>query len=146
MAIPNNSMEAVPCMLSAAETKHVSFFLYNLVSTPGGFLCYIQEKRMVRPLAAGIISGTLPGVLFVRLMLDYFKAVGIRVNAKEVTGEASRQNAKAELSGLNTEYDVPFEPTLIANIENYVPTFHTVNFMYSYQSPYWPDQWFFRSK
>jgi peptide/nickel transport system substrate-binding protein len=172
---------------------------------------------------------------FVRLMLDYFKAVGIRVNAKEVTGEASRQNAKAELSDLNMEYDVPFEPTLIANIENYVPPyaatspmlglswkqwyeskgaggkeppawakrlfdiaeewksvepmsaryaelgrelikinqenvtiigtvgdlprtgivsgklgnvpmFHTVNFMYGYQSPYRADQWFFRGK
>lgn len=50
-------------------------FLYNVVGTPGGVLRYFREKRMVWPLAAGIISGTLPGVLIgyylrVRLLPD----------------------------------------------------------------------------
>ncbi len=38
-------------------------FLYNVVGTPGGVLRYAREKRLVWPLAASIIAGTLPGVL-----------------------------------------------------------------------------------
>ncbi len=38
-------------------------FLYNVVGTPGGVLSYAREKRLVWPLAASIIAGTLPGVL-----------------------------------------------------------------------------------
>ena len=33
---------------------------------------------------------------FVKLMTDYLKAVGLNVNAKELTSEATRENAKAE--------------------------------------------------
>ncbi len=39
-------------------------FLYNLVGIPGGVYRYIKEGRMVWPLTACIVSGTLPGVLF----------------------------------------------------------------------------------
>lgn len=50
-------------------------FLYNVVGTPGGVLRYFREKRMVWPLAACIITGSLPGVLLgyycrVRLLPD----------------------------------------------------------------------------
>lgn len=38
-------------------------FLYNVVGTPGGVMRYAREKRLVWPLAASIIAGTLPGVL-----------------------------------------------------------------------------------
>ncbi|HSO19235.1 MAG TPA: sulfite exporter TauE/SafE family protein, partial [Desulfosarcina sp.] len=38
-------------------------FLYNLVGTPGGVYRYAREKRMLWPLAASLIAGTLPGVL-----------------------------------------------------------------------------------
>ena len=49
--------------------------LYNVVGTPGGVLRYFKERRMVWPLVASIISGTLPGVLIgyylrVRLLPD----------------------------------------------------------------------------
>ena len=49
--------------------------LYNVVGTPGGVLRYFRERRMIWPLVASIISGTLPGVLIgyylrVRLMPD----------------------------------------------------------------------------
>ena len=37
--------------------------LYNVVGTPGGVLRYAGEKRLLWPLAAIIIAGTLPGVL-----------------------------------------------------------------------------------
>ena len=38
-------------------------FLYNVVGIPGGVLKYSRERRIVWPLAANIIAGTLPGVL-----------------------------------------------------------------------------------
>jgi peptide/nickel transport system substrate-binding protein len=84
-------------------------------------------------------SSQFAGPEFVRLMLDYFKAIGIRVNAKEVTSEASRQNAKAELSDINMEYDVPFEPTLIANIENYVPPYAAIGPMLGVSWKQWRE-------
>lgn len=39
-------------------------FLYNIVGIPGGLTRYIQEKRMLWPLAGWITVGTLPGVFF----------------------------------------------------------------------------------
>ncbi|RME64884.1 MAG: sulfite exporter TauE/SafE family protein [Nitrospirae bacterium] len=39
-------------------------FLYNLVGIPGGVYKYTREKRMLWPLVATIVAGTVPGVLF----------------------------------------------------------------------------------
>jgi uncharacterized membrane protein YfcA len=36
--------------------------VFNIVAIPGGVCRYIQEKRMIRPLALAIAAGTLPGV------------------------------------------------------------------------------------
>ena len=47
-------------------------------------------------------------------MTDYLKAVGLNVNPKELTSEATRENAKAAKSDINMEWDVPYEPTLVA--------------------------------
>jgi peptide/nickel transport system substrate-binding protein len=47
---------------------------------------------------------------FVKLTTDYLNAVGLSVNAKELTSEATRENAKAERSDINMEWDVPYEP------------------------------------
>lgn len=64
---------------------------------------------------------------FVKLMLDYFKAVGINVNAKEQTSQATRENAKAGTSDINMEWDVPYEPTLIADIGLYIPFYTDIS-------------------
>jgi peptide/nickel transport system substrate-binding protein len=71
---------------------------------------------------------------FVKLMTDYLKAVGLNVNAKEITSEATRDNAKAAISDINMEWDVPFEPTLVANIDLYIP-------YYSDTSPLFGVKW-----
>jgi peptide/nickel transport system substrate-binding protein len=71
---------------------------------------------------------------FVKLMTDYLKAVGLQVNAKELTSAATRENAKAETSDINMEWDVPYEPTLIADISLYTP-------YYSETSPLFGVKW-----
>jgi uncharacterized membrane protein YfcA len=38
-------------------------FLYNVIGTPGGIVSYIKSKRMVWPLMACILLGSVPGVL-----------------------------------------------------------------------------------
>ena len=46
---------------------------------------------------------------------------------------------------IGTVGDLPRTGIVSSKLGN-VPTFHTVNFMYGYQSPYRADQWFFRGK
>lgn len=37
--------------------------LYNIIATPGGVYRYFKEGRMIWPLAAAVIGGTVPGVV-----------------------------------------------------------------------------------
>lgn len=64
---------------------------------------------------------------FLKLMLDYFGDLGLKVNPKEQTSEATRENAKAGTSDINVEWDVPFEPTLIADINTYIPFYTDIS-------------------
>jgi peptide/nickel transport system substrate-binding protein len=64
---------------------------------------------------------------FAKLTTDYLKAVGLNVNPKELTSEATRENAKASRSDINMEWDVPYEPTLIANVDLYVPYYSDIS-------------------
>lgn len=74
---------------------------------------------------------------FVKLMTDYLKAVGLSVNAKEITSEATRDNAKAAISDINMEWDVPFEPTLVANIDLYVPYYSDISPLFGVKWKQW---------
>jgi peptide/nickel transport system substrate-binding protein len=74
---------------------------------------------------------------FVKLMTDYLKAIGLNVNAKEVTSEASRDNAKAARSDINMEWDVPYEPTLIANVDLYVPYYSDISPLFGIKWRQW---------
>src|SRR5262249_35921198 len=74
---------------------------------------------------------------FVKLMSDYFKAVGLSVNAKEVTSEASRDNAKAARSDINMEWDVPYEPTLVADVNLYVPYYSDISPLFGMKWKQW---------
>ena len=76
---------------------------------------------------------------FVKLMTDYLDAVGLAVNAKELTSEATRENAKAERSDINMEWDVPYEPTLIANVELYVPYYSDISPLFGVKWKQWHD-------
>jgi peptide/nickel transport system substrate-binding protein len=64
---------------------------------------------------------------FVKLMSDYFKSVGLNVNAKEQTSEATRENAKSAISDINIEWDIPYEPTLIADVNLYTPYYSEIS-------------------
>jgi peptide/nickel transport system substrate-binding protein len=74
---------------------------------------------------------------FVKLMTDYLKAVGLNVNAKELTSEATRENAKAGKSDINMEWDVPYEPTLIANVDLYIPYYSDISPLFGIKWRQW---------
>jgi peptide/nickel transport system substrate-binding protein len=72
-------------------------------------------------------------------MTDYFKAVGLSVNPKEVTSEASRENAKGARSDINMEWDVPYEPTLVADIRLYIPYYSDISPLFGINWRQWYD-------
>lgn len=74
---------------------------------------------------------------FVKLLSDYFKAVGLNVNPKELTSEATRENAKAGRSDINMEWDVPYEPTLVANIDLYTPYYSDISPLFGIKWKQW---------
>ena len=76
---------------------------------------------------------------YVKLMTDYLKAVGLSVNPKELTSEATRENAKAAKSDINMEWDVPYEPTLIADIRLYIPYYSDISPLFGIQWRQWYD-------
>ena len=45
--------------------------LYNIVATPAGILRFVREGRMLWPLAAVIVAGTVPGVIIGSLVRIY---------------------------------------------------------------------------
>jgi peptide/nickel transport system substrate-binding protein len=74
---------------------------------------------------------------FVKLMSDYLKAAGLNVNARELTSEATRENAKAGKSDINMEWDVPYEPTLIANVDLYIPYYSDISPLFGVKWRQW---------
>ena len=50
-------------------------------------------------------------------------AVGINVTLKEVTSQLTREKATNSTSDINMEWDVPFEPNLISQIDYYIPPY-----------------------
>ncbi len=84
-------------------------------------------------------SGQFASPEFVKLMSDYLKAIGLNVNAKELTSEATRENAKAERSDINMEWDVPYEPTLIANIGLYTPYYSDISPLFGVKWRQWHE-------
>jgi peptide/nickel transport system substrate-binding protein len=63
--------------------------------------------------------------------------VGLNVNAKELTSEATRENAKAGKSDINMEWDVPYEPTLIANVDLYIPYYSDISPLFGVKWRQW---------
>ncbi len=60
---------------------------------------------------------------FTILARDYWKAVGINVTLKEVTSQLTREKATNSTSDINMEWDVPFEPNLISQVDYYIPPY-----------------------
>ena len=76
---------------------------------------------------------------FVKLVSDYLKAVGLAVNPKELTSAATRENAKAEISDINMEWDVPYEPTLVADITLYTPYYSEISPLFGAKWRQWSE-------
>jgi peptide/nickel transport system substrate-binding protein len=70
---------------------------------------------------------------FVQLLRDYWKAVGIDVTLKEVTSTETREKAYASESDINMEWDVPFEPNMISQIELYYPPYGDIGPLFGVQ-------------
>jgi peptide/nickel transport system substrate-binding protein len=64
---------------------------------------------------------------YVQLVQGYWRAVGIEVNLKEITTALTRQKAKAGDADINMEWDIPFEPNLISQVELYTPPYRNAS-------------------
>ncbi len=60
---------------------------------------------------------------FVQLVQGYLRAIGIEVNPKEITTQLTRQKAKEGGADIVMEWDVPFEPNLISDVQLYMPPY-----------------------
>ena len=76
---------------------------------------------------------------FVQLIRDYWKAVGISVNLKEVTSQVTREKAFASESDINMEWDVPFEPNMISQVELYIPPYGDIGPLFGVQWLDWKN-------
>lgn len=59
----------------------------------------------------------------VQLVGDYWNAVGVDLLPKEVTTQLTRERAAANESDIENEWDVPFEPNLISQVDLYIPPY-----------------------
>ena len=82
-------------------------------------------------------SSQMASAEFVKLVSDHLKAVGLNVNSKELTSAATRENAKAETSDINMEWDVPYEPTLVADITLYTPYYSEISPLFGVKWKQW---------
>ena len=76
---------------------------------------------------------------FTTLIHDYWKAVGINVTLKEVTSQLTREKATNSTSDINMEWDVPFEPNLISQIDYYIPPYGDIGPLTGVQWRNWYD-------
>ena len=76
---------------------------------------------------------------FTTLIHDYWKAVGINVTLKEVTSQLTREKATNSSSDINMEWDVPFEPNLISQIDYYIPPYGDIGPLTGVQWRQWYD-------
>ena len=76
---------------------------------------------------------------FTTLVREYWMAVGINVTLKEVTSQLTREKATNATSDINMEWDVPFEPNLISQIDYYIPPYGDIGPLVGVQWREWVD-------
>ncbi|HEX7003695.1 MAG TPA: ABC transporter substrate-binding protein [Trueperaceae bacterium] len=59
----------------------------------------------------------------VQLVSDYWRDVGVAVQVREVTSALTREKAWNNQNDINMEWDAPFEPNMISQIDTYVPPY-----------------------
>lgn len=67
---------------------------------------------------------------YVQLVQGYWRAVGVEVNLKEITTALTRQKALAGDADINMEWDIPFEPNMISQVELYTPPYREASPLY----------------
>jgi peptide/nickel transport system substrate-binding protein len=59
----------------------------------------------------------------IQLVRGYWRAVGVDANLKEITTQLTRQKALEGGADILMEWDVPFEPNLISDVQTYMPPY-----------------------
>ena len=67
---------------------------------------------------------------YVQLVQGYWRAVGIEINPKEITTQLMRQKAREGGADIIMEWDVPFEPNIISEVELYTPPYRAESPLY----------------
>jgi peptide/nickel transport system substrate-binding protein len=60
---------------------------------------------------------------YVQLVQGYWRAVGVDVTFKEITTQLTRQKAKEGGSDIVMEWDIPYEPNLISDVQLFMPPY-----------------------
>jgi peptide/nickel transport system substrate-binding protein len=75
----------------------------------------------------------------VQLVRGYWKAVGVDVNMKEITTQLSRQKALEGGADILVEWDGPFEPNLISDVQTYMPPYRAASPLFGAAWREWND-------
>lgn len=75
----------------------------------------------------------------VQLVQGYWRAVGVEVNLKEITTQLVRQKANEGGADIVMEWDVPFEPNLISDVQLYMPPYRPESPLYGASWREWND-------
>ncbi len=139
--------QALPAQLSFATDADANYMIDYDVAKANALLDDMGMKRGpdgMRTFPDGSpftilweYSSQFANAEFTKLMTDYLKAVGLSVNPKELTSEATRENAKAGRSDINMEWDIPYEPTLIANVDLYLPYYSDLSPLFGIKWKQW---------
>lgn len=62
----------------------------------------------------------------VQLVSDYWRAVGVTVQPREITSALTREKAWNNESDINMEWDAPYEPNMISQINYYIPPYSEI--------------------
>ncbi len=74
-----------------------------------------------------------------RRIRDYWAEVGVEVSLSEISTEESRKRAWANEMDINMEWDVPFEPNLIADPYLFVPPYSSLGPLFGVPWKKWMD-------
>ncbi|MBL8702841.1 MAG: ABC transporter substrate-binding protein [Alphaproteobacteria bacterium] len=75
----------------------------------------------------------------VQLVQGYWRAVGVDVNIKEITTQLTRQKAKEGGADILMEWDVPYEPNLVSDVQLYMPPYRDESPLFGASWREWND-------
>ena len=67
------------------------------------------------------------------------EGVGVDVNQKEITTQLTRQKALEGGADILMEWDVPFEPNLISDVQTYMPPYRAASPLFGAAWREWND-------